>query len=223
LYPKYATAVDELIQVKTLEILLYLIILYIIMAFVFDYNFNQSTRMGYDRTDFSQHILQNSEYANYMLDGFRPACPLSNAIEFATSQPNINFTGSFQTSVGGSNISENSQLLINDLSRSKCRISLSQRPYSTVPYLGRGKCDPMLESQIQQGDFANNKKSINPSSEVSYIQYAQTPLLPTVKATISNPANLIESNAADGWIRGGLPSRELARDKEYNDGTNYRA
>ena len=33
------------------------------MAFVFDYNFNQSTRMGYDRTDFSQHILQNSEYA----------------------------------------------------------------------------------------------------------------------------------------------------------------
>ncbi len=223
MYPKYATAVDELIQVKTLEILLYLIILYIIMAFVFDYNFNQSTRMGYDRTDFSQHILQNSEYANYMLDGFRPACPLSNAIEFATSQPNINFTGSFQTSVGGSNISENSQLLINDLSRSKCRISLSQRPYSTVPYLGRGKCDPMLESQIQQGDFANNKKSINPSSEVSYIQYAQTPLLPTVKATISNPANLIESNAADGWIRGGLPSRELARDKEYNDGTNYRA
>ena len=193
------------------------------MAFVFDYNFNQSTRMGYDRTDFSQHILQNAEFANYLMDGFRPACPLSNAIEFATSQPNINFTGSFQTSVGGSNISENSQLLISDLSRSKCRISLTQRPYSTVPYLGRGKCDPMLESQIQQGDFANNKKSINPSSEVSYIQYAQTPLLPTVKATISNPANLIESNAAEGWIRGGLPSRELARDKDYNDGTNYRA
>jgi hypothetical protein len=188
------------------------------MAFVFDYKFDQATRLGYDRTDFSQHTLQNTEYANYMLDGFRPACPLSNAIDFATSQPNINFTGSYQTSVGGSNISENSQLLINDLSRTKCRISLAQRPYSTVPYLGRGKCDPMLESQIQQGDFANNKKSINPSSEVCYSQYAQTPLLPTVKATISNPANLIESSAAEGWIRGGLPSRELARDKDYNEG-----
>jgi hypothetical protein len=192
------------------------------MAFVFDYKFEQATRMGYDRTDFSQHTLQNTEYANYVLDGFRPACPLSNAIDFATSQPNINFTGSYQTSVGGSNINESSQLLINDLSRTKCRISLTERPYSTVPYLGRGKCDPLLESQMQQGDFANNKKSINPSSEVCYSQYAQTPLLPTVKATISNPANLIESNAAEGWIRGGLPSRELARDKDYNEGSNYR-
>jgi hypothetical protein len=52
---------------------------------------------------------------------------------------------------------------------------------------------------------------------VSYLHYSQTPLLPTLKATISNPANLIESNAADGWIRGGLPSRELARDKEYSE------
>jgi len=192
------------------------------MASVYDYNFYQTTRLGYDRTDFSQQTLQNAEYANYVLDGFRPACPLSSAIDFATSQPNINFKGSFQTSVGGSNITENSSLLINDLSRSKCRIMLTQRPYSTIPYLGRGKCDPLLESQMQQGDFANNKKSINPSSEVSYIQYSQTPLLPTLQATISNPANLIENNAAEGWIRGGLPSRELARDKEYNDGTVYR-
>ena len=193
------------------------------MASVYNYNFYQSTRLDSDRTDFSQHTLQNAEYANYMLDGFRPACPLSNAIDFATSQPNINFTGSYHTSVGGSNISENSGLLINDLSRSKCRIMLTQRPYSTIPYLGRGKCDPMLESEMQQGDFANNKKSINPSSEICYLQYSQTPMLPTLKATISNPANLIETNAAEGWIRGGLPSRELARDKDYNDGTAYRS
>jgi hypothetical protein len=192
------------------------------MASVYNYNFYQSARIGSDRTDFSQHTLQNAEFANYVLDGFRPACPLSNAIDFATSQPNINFTGSYQTSVGGSNINENSQLLINDMSRDKCRIMLTQRPYSTVPYLGRGKCDPILESQIQQGDFANNKKTINPSSEVCYMQYSQTPMLPTLKSTISNPANLIESNAAEGWIRGGLPSRELARDKDYNDGTSYR-
>jgi hypothetical protein len=186
------------------------------MASVFDYTFDQTTRLGYDRTDFSQHILQNAEYTNYVLGDYRPSCPLKNAIDFATSQPNINFTGSHQTSIGGSNINESSQLLINDLSRSKCRLSLVERPYNTVPYLGRGKCDPLLESQIQQGDFANNKKSINPSSEMCYIEYSHTPLLPSLKSTISNPANLIENNAAEGWIRGGLPSRELARDKEYS-------
>jgi len=187
------------------------------MASVYDYNFYQSARLGDDRVDLSQRTLQNSEYANYMLDSFRPSGPMTSAIDFATSQPNINFNGSHQVSIGGSNIAESSQLLINSLSRPKCRISLIERPYSTVPYLGRGKCDPMLESQIQQGDFANNKKSINPSSEVNYSQYSQTPLLPSLKSTISNPANLIESSAAQGWIRGGLPSREMARDKEYTN------
>lgn len=184
------------------------------MASVFDYNFYQTTRLGYDKTDFSQSTLQNTEYSNYMLDNFRPSGPMSNHVDFATSQPNINFTGSYSTSIGGSNINESSSLLINDLTKPRCRISLTQRPYNTVPFLGRGKCDPILESQMQQGDFVNNKKSINPSSEVSYLQYSQTPLIPTLQATINNPANLIESMAAEGWIRGGLPSRELAREKE---------
>jgi hypothetical protein len=187
------------------------------MASVYDYKFYQTSRLGDDRTDFSQRTLQNAEYANYMLDNFRPSCPASNPVEFATSQPNINFTGGYQVSVGGSNIKESSELLINNLSKPKCRISLNERPYLTVPYLGRGKCDPELEAHMQQGDFANNKKSVNPSSEVCYAKYSMTPMIPTLQATISNPANLIESNAAEGWIRGGLPSRELARDKEYTE------
>ena len=190
------------------------------MASVFDYTFEKATRLGYDRTDFSQRTLQNSEFASYLLDSFRPSGPMSNPIDFATRQPNINFKGSYQVSVGGSNINDSSSLLINDISKPKCRISLNQRPYSTVPYLGRGKCDPILESQMQQGDFANNKKSINPSSEVCYLQYSQTPMIPTLQTTINNPANLIENMAAEGWIRGGLPSRELARDKDYTDSMN---
>lgn len=192
------------------------------MASVHNYNFYQTTRLGDDKTDLSQRTLQNSEFANYILDSFRPSCPMNTAIDFATSQPNVNFTGSRQLSVGGTNIAESSQLLINDISRTKCRISLLERPYLTIPYLGRGKCDPMLESQMQQGDFANNKKSINPSSEVCYTPYYNTPMIPSLQATINNPANLIESSAADGWIRGGLPSRELARDKDYSDTTGGR-
>ena len=34
-------------------------------------------------------------------------------------------------------------------------------------------------------------------------------LVPSLKATIQNPANLVEGVANEGWIRGGLPSREL--------------
>ena len=44
------------------------------MASVHDYNFYQTTRLGFDRTDLSQRTLQNSEYANYMLLARKCAC-----------------------------------------------------------------------------------------------------------------------------------------------------
>ena len=138
-------------------------------AYTKDFKFEQLSRIGDDSCSLSQRNIQNTQSANYLLTNFFVQdCGMKRPIEFATSQPNINFKGSYQTSVGGTNINDSSKLLINDITKNKCRISLNQRPYSTVPYLGRGKCDPLLESQIQQGDFANNKKSINPSSEVSY-------------------------------------------------------
>ena len=92
-----------------------------------------------------------------------------------------------------------------------------QRPFSTVPYLGRGQSNPVMESQIQQGELANNRKSITQSTELSFINYHNTPMIPTLKSTINNPANLVEGVAEKGWIRGGIPSRELARDKEYKE------
>ena len=150
-----------------------------------------------------------------MLNNFRPACPMSNAVEFATSQPDVNFNGSFQVGIGGCNIDQNSELSHTRLSRPKCKISLQERPFVTVPYLGRGKSNPMVESQLQQGDLGSNRKSVNPSSEVCYSNYTQTPMIPSLQATVSNPANLVEGVAAEGWIRGGLPSRELTRDKDY--------
>ncbi len=185
------------------------------MASVHDYTFNQTTRIGDDQCDLSQRNVQNSEAATYMLNNFRPACPMSNAVEFATSQPDVNFTGSFQVGIGGCNIDQNSELSLTRLSRPKCKISLQERPFATVPFLGRGKSNPMLESQLQQGDLGSNRKSVNPSSEVCYSNYTQTPMIPSLQATVSNPANLVEGVAAEGWIRGGLPSRELTRDKDY--------
>jgi|TARA_B100001250_G_scaffold20575_1_gene17467 hypothetical protein len=185
------------------------------MASVHDYTFNQTTRIGDDQCDLSQRNVQNSEAATYMLNNFRPACPMSNAVEFATSQPDVNFTGSFQVGIGGCNIDQNSELSLTRLSRPKCKISLQERPFATVPFLGRGKSNPMLESQLQQGDLGSNRKSVNPSSEVCYSNYTQTPMIPSLQATVTNPANLVEGAAAEGWIRGGLPSRELTRDKDY--------
>jgi hypothetical protein len=87
-----------------------------------------------------------------------------------------------------------------------------ERPFATVPYLGRGKSNAVVESQLVQGDLQTTRKSINPSSEVSYLGYSQTPMLKSLKSTISNPSNLVEGVAVKGWVRGGLPSREFTRE-----------
>ena len=185
------------------------------MATVYDYKFYNTTRLGDDDCDMSQRNVQNSSAATYMLDNFKPACPMTNAIDFATSQPNVNYTGSHQVGINGCNIDENSSLLMSELLRPKCRISLLQRPFATVPFLGRGSVNPVTESQIQQGEQNINKKSVNNLGEKSYIKYHQTPLLPAIKQNMTDSTHKIESDASDGWIRGGVPSRELTRDGDY--------
>lgn len=174
--------------------------------------FNYNDRIGNDACDLSQNNIQNSKAANYLLTNLNVSCPMNQTVQCATSQPAINYTGTFQVGMGGCNIDDNSLLHITDLTRNKCKINLFQRPFVTVPYLGRGKSNAVLESQLQQGELANNRKSINPSSEVSYQNYQSTPLIPSLQATINNPANLVEGVAQEGWIRGGIPVRQLTKD-----------
>lgn len=179
--------------------------------------FDNSTRIGNDAADLSTRTVQSAASSNYMLNNFfSQDCNMSRPIEFATSQPNVFFKGGNQVGAGGCNIDENSDLLIGKINtHPKCKISLLERPFKTVPYLGRGQSNPVLESNIQQGDMVSNKKSVNPSTERSFIPYSNYPLLPHLESSITNPANLVEGVASDGWIRGGLPSRELQKDADY--------
>ena len=50
---------------------------------------------------------------------------------------------------------------------------------------------------------------------MSHIDYRHTPMIPSLRASVTNPANLVEGVASKGWIRGGLPTRELIRDQDY--------
>ena len=52
--------------------------------------------------------------------------------------------------------------------------------------------------------FLFNSKSTNPSTEVSFINYTNYPLIPEIQETTANASNLIEHDVADGWIRGGI-------------------
>ena len=187
------------------------------MATYSGYTFNNLSRIGLDNCNVSQTDIQNVASCNYLTQNFFASdCSMKNPIDLATMQPGVMYNGGYNTGAGGCNIDESSQLQIGTIqTHPRSHIDLFQRPFATVPFLGRGSVNPVMESQIQQGEQLVNKRSVNNLSEKSYIKYHQTPLLPAVKQTIDNPANQIESDASNGWVRGGVPSRELTRDTDY--------
>jgi len=186
------------------------------MASTYNYTFDNITRIGNDRCGVSEKDIQNKNFSKYNTQSyFSQYCGMQKPISFATSQPNVFYNGSHQMGIGGCNVDTNSQLKIGTIqTSSKSRISLQQRPFLTVPYLGRGPSKPVEESRLLQGGYLGNKKSCKTVMEKS-LREEQVELVPSLKANIQNPANLCEDVAAEGWIRGGLPSRELTRDKDY--------
>lgn len=197
---------------------------YINMAQSYGYTFDNMSRIGNDSCCIDQRSIENVESCNYTLQNyFASDCSMKKPIHLATMQPGINYKGGFNVGAGGCNIDSNSDLTIGTIqTHPKCRIDLFQRPFSTVPYLGRGSVDPVLEAEMQQGEMGTNKKSVSRLSEYSYISYSNTPLMGDVRDRVTNPAYCVEGVASDGWIRGGVPSRELTRDNTiYAASTNY--
>jgi hypothetical protein len=90
------------------------------------------------------------------------------------------------------------------------KLQLFQRPFATVPYLGRGGGDPTLESQLQQGQMIRDLKSVATVSEQPYIDYQTYPLRDDLRSQMTNPANSVEEVAMNGWVRGGSSARQNA-------------
>jgi hypothetical protein len=187
------------------------------MAFVTNYSFDNMSRIGNDSCFQDQTTIQNMQYANYNLENyFAKDCTMKIPIKLATSQPGIMYNGTSPVGSGGCVVDESSKLLFGEGdTHIKSKIDLFQRPFATVPYLGRGSVDPVLESQMQQGEMITNKRTVTGLPEKSYLKYTNTPLQPNIQNRVTNPAYCVESVASQGWIRGGIPSRELTRDREF--------
>ena len=185
------------------------------MATYSGYTFSNMSRIGLDNCNISQTDIQNTSACNYTTQNFFASdCSMKRPMDLATSQPGIMYNGGFNSSSCGTNIDDSSQLQIGTIqTHPKSHIDLFQRPFATVPYLGRGSVNPVMESQIQQGEQLMNKKSINTLSEKSYIKYHQTPLLPVIQQQMNNSSQKISSDSS----RRGIPSRELTRDSDYKN------
>ena len=183
---------------------------------IYPYTFENMSRIGNDNLSIDQRNIQNNANLNHTLENFYPNCPMTKAMDFALNQPNVFYNGSHEGGINGCKIQDNNDLKYTVLSKPPCKISLQERPFLTVPYLGRGDCDTDLELKIKTGQNLLNKKTVNNSSEISYIDYKNYPLIESLQNTITNPNNLIEDSASNGWIRGGMSSREYSKSNNTN-------
>jgi hypothetical protein len=184
------------------------------MATISSYMFNNMDRIGNDVTDQSQKNLYNTRFGSYTLSNYFSQTASDGHVNFATNQPTINFGSTIHgAGLNGSVVDADSLLKLNmEKERAYEKLQLFQRPFLTVPYLGRGSCDPTLESQLQQGELVAEKKSVSTIMEQSFSQYALYPTDSKMEERVKNPSYTVQEAALSGWVRGGTATRDMSMD-----------
>ena len=171
-----------------------------------DYTFHQSGRLGNDSVDNTQRTLQNTQYLNSVLSHYS-STDSSSYVDFATQIPGMMVSGmNGGNGLGGNSVEHESELFWKTKNeRSLEKLQLYERPFLTIPFMGRGSVDPTLESQLMQGENVRGKKSVSTVMEQNFNPLDKYPLDSEKKAAFSNT---IEELALDGWTRGGKSARD---------------
>lgn len=171
-----------------------------------------------DRVAVDLDVIQSQGPGYYTMENmYGCGCELKDAREVQLSQPMINFEG------GKGWIGEKGCLVDVDskLREDKDKITdkryirqLIERPHLTTPNLVKGYFDVDVESVIRPGNFASDDKACNSLSGVTIGNYF-TPMIPKLQDEVQNPVHIIPEDSMQSWVRGGLPSRQMQRNKDY--------
>lgn len=181
------------------------------------YQFYNQDRLGDDSTTESQRSAQNVRYDSYLHSNFFSNMTVDDEMKFATSLPAVIPNGlSRGFGIPGTVVDVDSSLVVKtEQERNLGRLQLNARPFVTVPYLGRGSCDPDVESQLMQGQAVADKKSVSTVMSQSFMGYTMRPADSKLEHRVQDPKFTVEEAALDGWVRGGSDTR-------YNPQDSYR-
>ena len=178
--------------------------------------FNNNTRINDDKCLRTTTDNQSSNIGSYVLSNYHQCkCSAPQVSKVALSEPSLYYRDGYgHTGINGCNIDadslmRNGQLLTN----TNCKNQLDERPYLTVPYMGRGAGNPCVESVLLSGEDTTQKKQCNKlnNSNINNI----IPLVPCIEKNIQNPQNIIPEIVDHNWIRGGIPSRQLKQNANF--------
>jgi hypothetical protein len=178
-----------------------------------DYKFDNTTHLNDDDYSISERTLQNKNYHSYLTTNYNTSN--TTALAKSLDQPNIFIKGSYGNV--GRNVDEYSNLRNGAVQTTvPCKLSLQERLFRTVPYLGKGTFNPDKETELIHSEYVDQNKSINTVTDKQFTTL-YTPLLPEIKKTITNPQHLVEEHVDKNWIRGGIPTRDAYKNKKYNE------
>jgi len=96
----------------------------------------------------------------------------------------------------------------------KCPQQLFERPYKTVAYMGRGYLKPNEESELKFAEDTRVKKSSNTLSGITLVNQF-VPMIDHISYNTQNPVHLIQEYNDPAWRRGGVISRNIIKDVDY--------
>jgi hypothetical protein len=139
-------------------------------------------------------------------------CLIPDVMKNATDNVCVPFTNGYD--VAPCVVDDSSKLRIGLQKKfPKCPQQLFERPYKSVPYMGRGVLMVDQDSELKFAEDSRTKRSNNTLSGVTVPNYF-LPLLPYLEYNVQNTTHIIEEE--QGWIRSGAPSRLIVRDSDYS-------
>ena len=171
-----------------------------------------------DQATVDINITQSMGVGQYITDNMHGCgCELKDARDVQLSQPMINFEGG-KGWIGekGCLVDTDTALRKNDdcLTNKRYINQLDERLHLTTGNFSRGYHDVNVESIIQSGTLASDDRSCNSLTGVTIGNYF-TPMIPKLRGEIQDTKYLIPEDSMDSWVRGGLPSRQMARNEDY--------
>jgi len=181
-----------------------------------NYSFYNAGRTENDSTVQTQQNMQNDRYADYTTTNYFSENATDAQVSFATQQPAVMPSSD---AVGSNTVESESDLLLKtDNERALGRLNLMERPYLTVPYLGRGSVDPTLELRLQEGEPMMEKKSTSTVMAQSFMGYTMYPTNGDMESRVSDASHTVEESAMRGWVRGGATTRAAPDDELASKG-----
>tara|TARA_B110000208_G_scaffold192046_1_gene262197 strand:+ start:18108 stop:18701 length:594 start_codon:yes stop_codon:yes gene_type:complete len=180
------------------------------------YNIQNLTKLQEDPCYKNTKNKLNKNINSYILNNYNDCkCEAPGAQEVSLQHPGTFYKDGYGwTSMNGCNIDKDSGLRnSHNLTNMRVINQLYTRPYLTTPYMGRGEGDVHKESILRSSISANEKKACNTLPCITINN--NFPLISHIKENIQNPKNIIPEDSDKNWVRGGIPSRDLIRKKNY--------